>query len=251
MNNEQQWVYQVLITPIKCERCLTKISMHDGIICSPQKYRYNLDEDMCDFAVGFYEQLYADILPTPSLLDDGGFLSDIEFAGDTIHSFNTIANLILEDRDSRHRSPMSKWPDPLVAFHKAYRCLANYWLLPMRLGRTSPKLNRYDSMDLFLNRLEADFSTFREKEIVTYRGFTSRNYFRSFEDFNSFCGYHYVVQERDQQAVGTAYKNRDGGLRLATEYIRSIHDRAARLASSDLVRSRLVPYFESLGLPGS
>lgn len=60
-----------------------------------KNYPIGLDPDMSDFAIGFYEILYNDFLSNP-ILNGAEALSNNEFASDTMNSFNTIANKVLE-----------------------------------------------------------------------------------------------------------------------------------------------------------
>lgn len=41
----------------------------------------------------------------------------------------------------------------LIDYQSKYHCLANFWVIPMCHGRTSAKLNPYDSLDAYLNKI--------------------------------------------------------------------------------------------------
>lgn len=156
MKTKQKQVYDILIMPICCSKDYTKIEKLNDKIFTPQKYCRCADEDMSDLSIGFYERIYKGVLENKSLLDDDGVLNDKELAGDTMNSFNSLANIILGDVDAKHRTSEDKWPEILKEYHLIYHSLANFWLIPMRIGRMSKKLNYYDSTDLFLVKLERD-----------------------------------------------------------------------------------------------
>ena len=60
--NTKEIVKKILLTPIECNKRYKTIKLVNGEICSPQKYYCGEDCDMSDFAVGFYEIIYANIL---------------------------------------------------------------------------------------------------------------------------------------------------------------------------------------------
>ena len=104
---------------------------------------------MSDFTVGFYEIVYKDLLKCMTLLNGKGELYNAQFAGDTMNSFNTIANFTINaGKSMAKRTPLEEWPEYLKDYRIRYHCLANFWILPMDIGRTSRKLNKYDSMCL-------------------------------------------------------------------------------------------------------
>ena len=70
-----------------------------------------------------------------------------------IHSFNSLANVILGNRPQKERCPKEEWPKELIDYQSKYHCLANFWVIPMCHRRTSAKLNRYDSLDSYLNKV--------------------------------------------------------------------------------------------------
>ena len=94
------------------------------VIKTSQKYIRKNDPDMSDFAIGFYEIIYKDILNGKTILDEKGYLQNKElFAGDTMNSFRTI----------KRRNPKE---NILKKYEYQYHCLANFWLIPMEMGRT-------------------------------------------------------------------------------------------------------------------
>ena len=184
-------VYEVMLMPIKCvEHCgfgnARKVNIcrdnnsikstetywsqyRDRDTGKPFRYPFVSDCDMSDFACGFYEILYKDILQGMlKLVDEDGNLVDKEFAGDTMTSVSKLPGL----RDK-------------------YHCLANFWLLPMEIGRTSKndwtktsrKYDVQDFMDRFLLLLKGNF----EK----YKHFYP-SYFKEIDSFENFVEIHYL-----------------------------------------------------------
>lgn len=155
MTEKEEQVYKILLTPIKCDKKVSKIYMEDNVIYSPQLYKEIADEDMSDFSVGFYKIIYEDLLKNDSgeILNEDGFCKNDNYMGDTMHSFNSLANVILGDKSKEYRSPKEKWPEELVEYKSKYHCLANFWVIPKSHGRNSKKLNYYDSLDEYLNKV--------------------------------------------------------------------------------------------------
>ena len=155
VTEKENKVYKILLTPIKCDKSVPKIYMKDNVIYSPQLYKRNPDEDMSDLSVGFYKIVYKDILGgnNVEILNEDGTYKNENYMGDTIHSFNSLANVILGNRSKKERSPKEEWPKELIDYQSKYHCLANFWVIPMYHGRTSAKLNRYDSLDVYLNKV--------------------------------------------------------------------------------------------------
>jgi hypothetical protein len=90
------------------------------------------DEDMSDLAIAYYQAIYP-----------GVFSYTDHIIGDTMNSFNTTANRIPEAGASKtKRTPESQWPHELIAFHNAYHCLANFWILPSAIGRSPTSIER-------------------------------------------------------------------------------------------------------------
>lgn len=244
MTEEQKiQVRDILLTPIKLpsksEKKLITIE-EDGEISSTQKYINSLDQDMSDLAVGFYDKLYAGILPRLSILNGEGSFTDTEFSGDTMNTFNTIANIILGDSDRLHRSPQGKWPPVLIEYEKIVRCLANFWVIPECYGRTpcgdtGKKDNHYDSVDLFLDKHKEDIGDMDKGK-----------YFGKFKDYNDFCEKHFISSEARLPIgfVKEQYekKYKDGCLMIVEELIADIKARALCIACSN-TGERLYSYF--------
>lgn len=155
LEKKRRQVYKILLMPIYCKKEFSDIEFKEGKILTGQKYIQSADEDMSDFAIGFYEILYKDILKLNPILKENGELFKSEFAGDTMNSFERIANRTPGAGKSKiTRALVEHWPEYLVLFCKQYHCLANFWLLPMDIGRTIRKGSKaqksWDYMDRFL-----------------------------------------------------------------------------------------------------
>ena len=129
-------VYDILCTPIECtqhsgfkDERKESIEKEKGVIKTTQtywpeyidkdtrepfRYKFIPDYDMSDFACGFYEIIYKDLLNGNSIIADNGCFVDKNNAGDTITSVSQLPGL-------RNR----------------YHCLANFWMIPMEIGRQS------------------------------------------------------------------------------------------------------------------
>ncbi|MEE0687042.1 MAG: hypothetical protein UEA60_10405 [Lachnospiraceae bacterium] len=100
------------------------------------RYDFNPDCDMSDFACGFYEIIYKSILAGDVLVNNNnGCMVNKQYVGDTMTSVSLLPGL-----------------------YEKYHCLANFWIIPMELGRrsnhilskTSKRYNVQDFMDRFL-----------------------------------------------------------------------------------------------------
>lgn len=116
MTEKEKKVYEILLTSIICDINVKKICMQDNFIYSPQLYNSNLDEDMSDFSVGFYEIVYKDILKENNgkILKENGKYINENYMGDTIYSFNSLAYAILGDRCKDCRSTKEMWTEELI-----------------------------------------------------------------------------------------------------------------------------------------
>lgn len=153
LSSKQKAVYDILLTQIVSNKASNAIVMKDGCIISPQKYVGGEDSDMSDIAVEFYKIIYG----FDEILTAEGSFVDNAFAGDTMHSFNSVANITDGAGNKKaERTDISCWPKYLQDYYHFYHCLANFWIIPMSLGRTGTKLNRYDDPYLFLNNMNAD-----------------------------------------------------------------------------------------------
>ena len=200
LSDKEDQVYQLLMTPIQCEKKIKSISLYEGRILTGQKYINSADPDMSDFAVGFYEIIYKELLKNSSLLNDNNGFFNSAFAGDTMNSFNSIANATRNAGTSKKlRTSIEQWPQALQDYYAHYPCLANFWIIPMKIGRRSKKFNYYDSMDIFLNLLEDEYID---------RLSRWQDYLERADGFKKFCDIHFIENVRDKSTILSMYKDK-------------------------------------------
>lgn len=244
--NKKETVKEVLLLPIICTKKEKKI-YRDGtnIIHTGQRYCRRADEDMSDFAVKFYEIVYKDILIAQggSLLDDRGRILNCNFAGDTINSFNSIANIVPGvGKSQKQRRPYAEWPNFLKEYYYKYHCLANFWILPMRIGRRSMKLNKYDSVDIFLNRLKGDYNILRQ----------DTDYVKYIKDDIAFVEKHFVGNSYNplsNEEIKEFYRSKDdkkpdNGKKLIEHANNFIECRAEAISADDVLCGKLYDLFK-------
>ncbi|NLJ95156.1 MAG: hypothetical protein GX326_06690 [Clostridiaceae bacterium] len=266
-DKKRQEVYKILITPIRCTSYSNGkpiITMANSVIETTQtywpqyldkdtgkrfRYSFNPDCDMSDFACGFYEIVYKDILDGINLIDDDGNLTNQNFAGDTMNSFNYIANITPgAGKSTKQRTDQREWPEYLKQYYKEYHCLANFWILPMEIGR---KVNNkwckgsYDNkvqdyMDRFLKLLKDNFSEYK----TLYR-----NYFSNINCIEGFTEVHFLFGSYlygNLDIFGLSNNNCDGEV-----IINKIQDRIklrATMISKSYYAEQLWNYFNELHL---
>lgn len=243
---KQMQVQDILLMPICCDKSNKSVS-HDGnIILSGQSYRGYADADMSDFAVGFYEIIYFNILNSNTLLNNKGRFIDKSFAGDTMNSFNTIANKTPRaGKSKKQRKDEALWPQYLQDYYRKYHCLANFWLLPMEMGRTlSGELNKAsnakDYMDLFLKIIYSQTKFDRKDRFYN-------TYFSSFKSWDDFIEKHfldgYYVNESSEIDM---YHTRNSYV-IISKVLEKIKKRAENIASSQYTNT-LWEYFSRFDL---
>lgn len=188
---KKKQVYDILLMPIQCskhcgfnDKRKVEIKKQENIIETTQTYwqeykdrntgktfRYDFipDCDMSDFACGFYEIIYKDFLDGKKVVDNNGCLVDKEYAGDTMTSVSQLPRL-----------------------KNRYHCLANFWILPMELGRkskhelskTSGYYNIKDFMDRFLLLLKYKSEDYK-KSFPNY--FAKVDRFERISDIHLLC----------------------------------------------------------------
>lgn len=200
---QKEKVCEILKTPIVCEdkKAGIKYDPNTKVIYTEQEYDRDPDEDMSDFAIGFYKIVYRDIvkeLPNEQILSNGKLVNCC-FAGDTMNSFNSIANLVPEAGQSKKtRTPKEEWPTYLQEYHHRYHCLANFWVLPFCIGRTGKKLNYYDSMDIFLEEIKSDYKLLEKHS----------SYFDAFPTFSDFKEKHCITKYNINGNTLSMYKGK-------------------------------------------
>ena len=244
--NEKQKneVIKILMTPIKvCGQSsgIPNIYMEKKVIQSTQTYESSFDEDMSDFAVGFYEVLYKSLLDGKKILHQEK-LADVEFAGDTMNSFNTIANRVPEAGKSRkQRTDEEVWPEYLSNFKDHYHCLANFWLLPMEIGRKSnhqySKTRCKDYMDRFLNTISKEL-----EEIVDIKKYIN---------FEKFKAVHFLegsyIGTEDGKVLSFSNSSKNTPEEVIKSMTQKIYQRAEMIANSP-AGAELFKYFEKYNL---
>lgn len=241
-------VYEVLLMPINCEKhCgfgsnrkvnISKQGNHiistetywpqykDKITGKPIKYPFQSDCDMSDFACGFYEIIYASLLNGNKIVNEVGNFVDKEFAGDTMTSASKLPGL----RDK-------------------YHCLANFWLLPMEIGRTSKndwtktskKYDVQDFMDRFLSLLKGNFDEYKHL-YTTY--FTNKN----MDTFEHFVDSHYLRGAYvDEKYNVIEFSNHIDNISTSEMLFGIMECRAKNISESKYV-NELWEYFNKWGL---
>jgi len=236
-------VAEILRTPIVssnknqgiiAENILEKNGNKHTIIKSTQKYNPKcLDPDMSDFAIGFYKIIYE-----KDIINASGQLINCCFAGDTMNSFNSIANITPNAGISKKlRTKQDSWRKELKKYHNNYHCLANFWILPMCIGRKSMKLNKYDSMDIFLSMLVEDKSY--ENTLGSHK-----EYYIHFRNYNEFFKKHFLGS---YDKIRKYPYNETNWLNLINQAQERIKARAYQIAESEFGPA-LWKYFNDLKL---
>lgn len=248
----------ILLMPIECTTQKSKnIFVYQNRIFSSQLYVGDYDPDMSDFAVGFYEILYKNILVDNSnseikILDSRGHLTDDDFAGDTMNSFNIIANRIPgAGKSKKKRTSSEEWPEYLREYKEHYHCLANFWLLPKDLGRTGNPLSKlkkaYDYMDRFLKICKKFYDMDTPKEYKAYESYFSKfsdcksDYFDVFTKVHLIGGY--VNENSDIMPYSDSRKYT--GKTVVDSMMRQIKKRAKDISESQIAEE-LWNYFIDL-----
>ncbi|MBF0747083.1 hypothetical protein IR073_05440 [Gemella sp. 19428wG2_WT2a] len=234
---KKEIVKNILLTPIECKKGYKSIILENNIIKTSQKYYSTADEDMSDIAIGFYEILYNELLNNAYILA-GDRIKDENFAGDTINTFNTIANIILKDKSKEHRSPIEFWPEYLKKYEKNYSCLANFWLIPTKHGRRSPKSNRYDAVEIYLSE-------------VGRRIKLKEDYFNNFTSLEEFLDIHYLSLETiDTELLYEFYRKKDinKGPNVVNEIEKMIELRAEKISQDEIMCNKLYEYFMKINI---
>ena len=261
-DKQKEDIIKIMMTPIECTGYSNgnpSIKIENGIIKTTQTYypykKWNgkdvdipLDPDMSDFAIGFYEILYKNILSKKILANDDGLTND-QYAGDTMNSFNTIANKVPEaGKTTNCRTPEEQWPQWLRDYYHKYHCLANLWMIPLEVGRKSDNMSfckaSYDNetcdyMDRFLLFHRERFFSFKEK----YPDYYSK--MKNYNDFeNEHCLHRNFICECGHISK---FSNINDTKKMVFEITRLIRKRAESIADSDCAE-QLLFYFKQNSL---
>lgn len=249
MSEHKEQVEKILLMPIECTtQSSIAIFTHNNRIFSSQKYKGSLDPDMSDIAVGFYNIVYKDILSKDGLLKKDDYCND-NFLGDTMNSFNSIANIVPKAGKSvKQRTDRKMWPSFLQNYYSSYHCLANFWVLPRCIGRCGKKLNSQDSVDIFLNILQTNYSILDKypdyfKQMNTYRKFCKKHFLQKTYDplSNSKIKSLYNYKKSDEELKDSAKK-------LIVQAQNCWKLRANCISSDDNICEKLYQYFNELGI---
>lgn len=249
MSEHKEQVEKILLMPIECTtQSSIAIFTHNDRIFSSQKYKGSLDPDMSDIAVGFYNIVYEDILSKDGLLKKDDYCND-NFLGDTMNSFNSIANIVPEAGKSvKQRTDRKMWPLFLQNYHSSYHCLANFWVLPRSIGRCGKKLNSQDSVDIFLNILQENYSILNKYP----------DYSEQIDKYDIFCQKHFIAKTYaplSNNKIKSLYNHKEPDAELkkhAEELTAQAQNcwilRADCISSDDNICEKLYLYFKELDI---
>lgn len=231
-------------TGIQCNQFNTPrfaLNIDKNKIISQKSYYYTNyeDVDMSDFAIGFYEIIYEDLLNNQSILDQSK-IKNKSFMGDTMNSFNTVASLFKKIKGyKKGKCDYKEYPEWLQKYSAKYHCLANFWLLPMQLGRTITStesilgfdLNKVtsskDYMDQYLKNLEKQFPQLKKANLP---------YFSQFSNYDDFIEKHFLPEY-------TIFSKDNDPETIVSNMENFINTRAELIAKSDKV-DKLYEYFD-------
>ena len=251
-NTKRKQVYEVLLMPIKCEKHCgfgndrkVNISKEGSCIKTTEtywrpykdittgklfRYPFNPFFVMSDFACGYYEIIYKDILQdVEKLVDDDGDLVNREFAGDTMTSVSKLPQL--RDR---------------------YHCLANFWIVPEFIGRTSKYTpdkyqewskvsnvyNIQDFMDRFLSLVNENLEVYKS---------LYPSYFKNIDTFKLFVEIHHlngVYVDEEYNSIKFSNNIDASTSDILFEVMKS---RAKKISESEYV-DKLWDYFNEYGI---
>lgn len=248
-------VYDLLLTPIICEKNKSdeiNIIKKPGLIISSQQYYSTPDEDMSDFALEFYKILYGNNLLSSKEVLEKGCLLNKELAGDTMNSFNTIANMFSNSFVWKGGSLTISMNPYLLNYKARYHCLANFWVIPMRHGRTSSKLVKkemwsYDSPILYTYNLKCEWDNLIESDNISYPNDKNEypNYFKMIEK-DKFDNIHFLPKS-DISTIKSLYEEKNA-FELVNTSMQYIYDRARLICSNENIVKQLYERFEELNL---
>ncbi|MFW3577143.1 hypothetical protein ACN9KL_01670 [Vagococcus fluvialis] len=152
-------VKKVLLMPIEVTTGTNEIFTYNNKIFSSQTYSLNIDPDMSDIAVQFYEILYGREILEINDSKETQFVNQ-NYAGDTM-------NTGIYEKGSRFKNKLDS---------KFRHCLANFWIIPLDHGRKREKPQR-DYVDKYLKYVE---EAINKDEI----------YFNDFGQIQEFLGVH-------------------------------------------------------------
>lgn len=194
------------------------------------------DYDMLKITIKFYQIIYKEILAGLNVINNGKIVNE-SFFGDTMCSFNNVANLISEaGKSKKKRTKEDEWPRYLKDYKKQYHCLANFWIIPSFIGRTNPKTPRKyrfysksknginDYMDKFLINLKKTYNCYET---------AFNDYFSMFSSYNDFLDSHFLINSFvDNNLNVFEYSNSKDAKFIIYEMTNKIKKRAESIANS-------------------
>lgn len=162
------------------------------------------------------------------------------FAGDTINSFNSIANISKGAEISKSKRTDKKfWDEDLQKYYNNYHCLANFWIIPSYLGRRSAKLNKFDSVDIFLNRIKNDNRLWEKYE----------NFFQKIKNYDNFLEIHFITDYEimSDSEINDLYQKKEFK-KLIERANLFMEQRADLMVLNQRVCEKLYNYFKKLYL---
>ena len=230
--HSKEEIKEFLLMPIECTTEADRIFIFKGKIFSSQKYR-GLDPDMSDLAIKFYKIIYADQLGGRSLLN-GDKLENKQFCGDTMISNYSVKSLKKDEKD--------KWDT-------THRCLANFWMLPMPVGHSSPGMayeinnKKYGYKDLSdLSKSNPKIRDDMYKYLETLQNNeTQKNMKKYYPDYWAAFGEGFQVQHY----LGTIYADRPDPIDY-NSYRTNIEKRAEIISEDERLREKLSKLLDSI-----
>ena len=221
MNKKQEELYKILLLPIM-EQKIDSYKIEEKVIYSGTKYGTEFDPDMSNIAIKFYSIIYE--------LEEEVLLSESEKSvkGDTMNASSTY-----------YKPPSELTEQWKVDKH----CLANFWILPMNIGRTpvrhlseeqklyckhSRKSRIHDYMDVFLEFLSEnlDYYFCEYKEYFDAIKVSRENFVNEFSQAHFLKkGYYEInsVKKIDKTTLRNGYDS----------WRKAIEERAQEIATSN------------------
>lgn len=273
---QQKKLQELLLTPIKVDKLATSIKKEGDIIISTQIYKGAEDPDMSDLSVLFYEIIYQQILPKNQNGENkvlGEFdknknfninaFASTSFAGDTMNSFKTITKKVIktleidgksiakhyylpDDSEGRLRLILDSHAETdtkelFRRFYDLYHSLANFWIIPMKMGRKSAKtvfgVQTQDYMEKFLSEIKNNWSDLKTQDKCYFE-------IEKFSDYSEFIEKHFITEtDYLESAKDTTGINgpleQDDAFKIVAGIIDAIENRAVLLSKSEEYAERL------------
>ncbi|AYJ44078.1 MULTISPECIES: hypothetical protein [Enterococcus] len=274
LSEKQEKLKQMLLTPIVVDKLTNTIQKEGDTIKSAQVYRGVEDPDMSDVSIAFYEIIYKNTIPKNQQgefnvfgkSDDKGniYINDfanVSFAGDTMNSFKTISGKLIKElsidgekinkqyympNDSKGRmrlifdSDADEYTQKIFyEFYKLYHSLANFWIIPIEMGRKSSKtisidnfeFRTQDYMGRFLSEIRNNWNRLKKQGLYNF-------YFKNFEDYSEFIEKHFIIEtdyleSPKDETENFGSLNEKDAVSIVSGMITAIKNRAELLSKSE------------------